>query len=296
MKTIEYLSDPALRSIFLPGVLAGLAIAIFGGVLSVFVVMKRLAFIGQGISHAAFGGVGVAYVLGLGGAAAGGLGAGAFGAQFAIVFAFCLLAALQVGLLTGGDAGRRKRSQADTAIGIVLVASMAIGSLLLHMAEKGGRGATVSWESLLFGSIVGVGVADAWACGFIGTVILAVLFVLRRPMTFWAFDEAAAAAYGVRAGLMRVALLILLALATVTAMKLAGVVLATAMLVLPAATAVQFSRTAAGAFVWSVLFAVVSVALGIVMSFELDWPTGASIVLVLSALFGAGWIKARVAG
>lgn len=292
MKTIEYLTTPGLREIFLPGVIAGLAIALFGGVLSVFVVMKRMAFIGQGISHAAFGGIGVAYVLGFGGVAAS--GAGALGGQFLIVFLFCLLAALQVGMLTGGDPGRRgKRAQADTAIGIVLVASMAIGSLLLHIAEKRGRVSTVSWESLLFGSIVSVSEADAWACALVGAMILLTLFVVRRPLTFWAFDESAAAAFGVNTRAMRVTLLVLLALATVTAMKLAGVVLATAMLVLPAAAAVQFSADARRVSVLSVAIALVGVALGMMLSFEFDWPTGASIVLVLAAIFGVGWVRGR---
>lgn len=280
-----------MRSLFLPGIFAGVAIALFGGVLSVFVVMKRLAFIGQGISHAAFGGVGVAYVLGLGAAATG----AAFSMQMAIVFAFCVLAALQVGFLTGGDVGRRSgKAQADTAIGIVLVASMALGSLLLHIAERQHKTVTVSWESLLFGSIVSVGSVDAWACGAVAVFILGVLFLVRRPMVFWAFDEPAAAAFGVNVGLMRLVLLVLLALATVTAMKLAGVVLATAMLVLPAAAAVQFSDRAGRVAALSVGFALVSVLAGMVLSFELDWPTGASIVLTLALLFGIGWTWARL--
>jgi len=290
LKTIEYLSDPGLRSIFLPGVLAGLAIALFGGALSVFVVMKRLAFIGQGISHAAFGGVGVAYVLGFGGAAAG----AAFSAQLGIVFLFCLFAALQIGFLSSGETGRRGgkgNAQADTAIGIVLVASMGLGSLLLHIAEKNGRVATVSWESLLFGSIVSVSEADAWASGVVALVILGGLFLVRRPLTFWAFDEPAAAAFGVNVGLMRFVLLVMLALATVTAMKLAGVVLATAMLVLPAAAAVQFSQRAGRVALLSVAFAVAAVVAGMMLSFELDWPTGASIVLVLAGIFAVGWTK-----
>lgn len=298
MRTLEYLSDPALRSIFLPGILAGLAIALFGGLLSVFVVMKRLAFIGQGISHAAFGGVGVAYVLGFGSAAAGAASGAAFSAQLGIVFLFCLFAALQIGFLTSGDSGRRGgrgRAQADTAIGIVLVASMGLGSLLLHIAEKQQRVATVSWESLLFGSIVSVSAADAWAAVVVALLIIGGLFLVRRPLTFWAFDEPAAAAFGVNAGLMRLVLLVMLALATVTAMKLAGVVLATAMLVLPAAAAVQFSRHAGAVTVLSVLFALCAVAAGMILSFEFDWPTGASIVLVLAALFGIGWAKGRFA-
>lgn len=236
-------------------------------------------------------------MLGFGGAAAGAASGAAFSAQLGIVFLFCLFAALQIGFLTSGDSGRRGgrgRAQADTAIGIVLVASMGLGSLLLHIAEKQQRVATVSWESLLFGSIVSVSEADAWAAGVVALLIVGALFLVRRPLTFWAFDEPAAAAFGVNAGLMRLVLLVMLALATVTAMKLAGVVLATAMLVLPAAAAVQFSQRAGTVTLMSVLFALLAVACGMVLSFELDWPTGASIVLVLAALFGIGWAKSRV--
>lgn len=294
MKTWQYLTDPVYREIFLPPVLAGLAIALFGGVLSVFVVMKRLAFIGQGISHAAFGGIGVAYVLGLGAAA----GTAELSLQFAIVFAFCLLAALQVGFLTQSEAGRGStgKSQSDTAIGIVLVASMAIGSLLLHIAERSGRVQTVAWESLLFGSLISIDATYAAVAWGVAAVIFAVLVALRRPLTFWAFDEPAAAAFGVRVQLMRLVLLFLLALATVTAMKLAGVVLATAMLVLPAAAAVQFSASAPRVLALSLVFAVASVLIGVVLSFEFDWPTGASIVLTLAAIFGVGWGRTRLAG
>lgn len=292
MNTWNYLTDPALRSLFWPPLVAGLSIALFGGALSIFVVLKRMAFIGQGISHAAFGGIGVAYVLGLGGAAS----PAGYAGQLGIVFVFCLLAAMQVGFLTSDRATRAGRggTQSDTAIGIVLVASMALGSLLLHQAERLGRAPTVSWESLLFGSIVSVTWNDAWASLLVACVVLGAIIAVRRPLMFWAFDEHAAAGFGVPVQRLRLMLLILLALATVTAMRLAGVVLATAMLVLPAAAAVQFARDARGAAVLTMVFAVVGVLAGVVLSFEFDVPTGASIVLTLATIFGVGWTRARL--
>ncbi|MFN9973154.1 MAG: metal ABC transporter permease [Phycisphaerae bacterium] len=79
-------------------------------------------------------------------------------------------------------------------------------------------------------------------------------------------------------------------------MKLAGDVRATALLVLPAAAAVQFSASAARVLGLSLVFAVASVLIGVVLSFEFDWPTGASIVLTLAAIFGVGWCRARLRG
>lgn len=279
MNTIHYLTDPVLRDLFWPGVITGLAIAIMCAGLSVLVVLKRLAFVGQGISHAAFGGAGVVATLGWL-SAAGAVSLGAFG----VVFGFCLFAALAIGWLS-----LKGKTEADTAIGIVLVASMALGAILLTRAahaQAAGRG--VSWESFLFGSMDGIGWTDAalgWASA---AVVLLTLWSVRRPMVFWAFDPVVARAMGVREPVMSFILMTLLALATVTAMKLAGVVLATAMLVLPGACALLFSRR------WSVVLwlalavALAGVAGGLVLGFEADWPTGPSIVVVLAAFFGLG--------
>lgn len=277
--TIAYLSDPTLRGLYLPGVVAGVAIALLCSVLSVLVVLRRLAFIGQGISHAAFGGVGIAAVLGLAGAAATGAEAAA---QFAVIVAFCLAAALAVGGLSA-----RGKAEADTIIGIILVGSMALGAVLLHVASRLGRSGTVAWESMLFGSILNVAWPDALVAW---TVTLASLFLLwwcRRGLLFWAFDEPAAGAFGVRATPLKALVMILLALATVTAMKLAGVVLATAMLVLPGAAALTLSARLARVLALAAVFALLGVVAGVVISFEFDWPTGPSIVGVLCALFAA---------
>lgn len=277
MKTVHYLTDPTLAPLYWPGVLAGIGIAIMCAVLSIFVVVKRLAFIGQGVSHAAFGGIGVAAILGFAGESA-----GAAGAQFAIVLAFCIGAAWLMGTL--GDKGAAK---ADTAIGIVLVASMALGAILLYAAVAKGIVRGQAWESLLFGSISSVTKTESGIVWAVTAGVIATVWLTWRPTIFWAFDEEGAAAFGVNASAAKYRLLTLLALSTVTGMKLAGVILATAMLVLPGATALRLSERLPRVVAVSIATAFVGVLSGIVFSFEFDLPTGACIVGALTALYAA---------
>jgi len=274
MHTLTYLSDPDLAGLYWPAVVTGLAIATLCSLLSVLVVLKRLAFIGQGISHAAFGGVGVAAVLGLVGSTA----AAATAGQFLVVLAFCMLAALLIAWLS-----ERGGTEADTAIGIVLVGAMALGAILLHQAQ--GRGAVVSVETFLFGDILSVGWADAVIGWAVAAGVFAALWYTRRRLIFWTFDQTVARALGVSDRAMNTLLMILLALATVTAMKLAGVVLATAMLVLPGAVALRLSHRSGPVMALAVVAALAGVLGGLLLSFELNWPTGASIVGVLAGLF-----------
>ncbi len=123
MNTWTFLTGES-AALFWPPIIAGLAVAAMCAFLSVLVVLKRLSFIGQGISHAAFGGIGVAAMLGLlsGTGAGNGLSLG----QFCVVLTFCLASAILIGHLS-----RKSTTHADTAIGIILVASMALGAILL---------------------------------------------------------------------------------------------------------------------------------------------------------------------
>jgi len=271
LNTIRYLSEAGLSGLYWPGVVTGGALAMLCSMLSVLVVLKRLAFIGQGVSHAAFGGVGVVALLGM----AGSVGAGVTVAQFAIIFAFCLASAVLIGWLSD-----RGGTEADTAIGIVLVASMAIGAILIHRSRSG-----VSWETFLFGSILGVGWADAGVAWGVALGVTMTLWWTRRRLVFWAFDPVVARAMGVSDRKMTLLLMALLALATVTAMKLAGVVLATALLVLPGAIALRLSTRYGVVMALAAGAALAGVVGGLVLSFELDWPTGPSIVCVLAGMF-----------
>lgn len=279
MRTLEYLTNPALAGLFWPGVLTAGLISIVGGALSWLVVVKRLSFIGQGISHSAFGGVGLALVLGFGATSGSMVGT-------LIVLAFAIAAALGISALTD-----RRSNNADTAIGIVLSVTMALGFLLHHRAQlnasRAGQFAPPSLEQVLFGSITMIGWQDLAVAAAAVSLILAAVWWHRRGLLFWMFDEAAAPAFGVKTNRARALVLILLAAVVVITMKLAGVVLATAVLVLPAATAMKLSLRLATVITLGIALTLLGTAAGLVLSFELDVQPGPMIVLVLGLIYGA---------
>lgn len=293
MKTWIYLTGPD-AVLFAPAVAAAIAVALACGLLSVPVVLRRLAFIGHGVAHAAFGGVGLAAVLGFTGASV-----ASAGGAFLIVGVFCVLASVGVAVLstpraTGVDRpGERPEGREDTVIGLILVGSMALGALLLHLhTRRGGDSGGVNFESSLFGSIVMVRPFDALAAWAVAILVVGVLVAMRRVLVFWAFDEPAAQAFGVRTDRVRLVLMALLGVAVVATMKLAGVLLTTALLVLPGAAGLAVSRRLVTVVWVSVAVALAGMLGGLVLCFETDWPPGPSVVVVLLGLV----IGARLAG
>lgn len=294
MRTIEYLTqDPG---IFLPPVLTALGVALLGGMLSMLVVLRRLAFVGQGVSHAAFGGVGLALMLGLWGSV--------FREpwmQVAVVVGFCIGATLWISWASRnrGSADRGGgHDRSDAAIGIALAVSMALGFVLHRSAsmEYGRRGfpPVPALESVLFGSVTQVGWWEAGATLGLVLVTAAVLWWTRRPMLFWAFDPAGAEGFGVPTQRMRLVLLLLLTLATVMTTRVAGVVLATAVLVMPGAIALGLSRRLGVVQLLAVVVSAAGALGGMVLAFEADRQPGPMIVLTLAALAAGAWAVRRL--
>lgn len=277
MKTLDYLFGSGAT--MQPAAAAAIAVALLCGLLSPLVVLKRMAFIGQGVSHAAFGGIGVAALLGL--FSAGAMGGGTPLAALAVVGAFCIASALIIGALS-----RRSGVSEDTAIGVLLVASMALGFLLLQVHRSRPGSASISVESVLFGDVATTGPAQAIAAWVVLGASLACIVLARRPLLFWAFDEPMAETLGVRVPLIRAMLMVLLAVSIVVTMQLAGVILATAMLVLPGAAALQLSKRLALVVTLSVVLSLCGVIAGLVLSFETDWQPGPNIALVYILIFG----------
>ncbi len=268
-------------SLFGPGVVAAVAVSLQCGLLSPLVVLRRLAFMGQGVSHAAFGGWGIALALGLVSTAA-----------FGVVAGFCIASALGIAWLSD-----RRTTSADTVIGVFLVGSMALGAALVSLTIRAGAAASggPSWEDLLFGSLLTVRIEDAAIAWVAGAIVAALLAWWRRPMLFWAFDEPAAEAFGAPVGRMKTALMVMLAVVIVVTMKLSGVVLATALLIIPGAAALRMSARLGVVFALSCAVSLVGVLGGLALSFWLDLPPGACIVGALVAMFGATWAIAPAA-
>lgn len=297
MRIADYFADPMMRDVVLTALAAGLGVVVMCGVLSPIVVVKRLGFVGQGVSHSAFGGIGVASLLAALGVVPSAVGSGAgSGIQLVIVLAFCVAAAL--GMAAMSD---RRSVPVDTAIGLFLVASMAVGAILVEQSRliaiaHGTTQGAQSWESILFGSVLAAGHADAAIGWGVCAVVLLTSWWMRRMLAFWSLDEESARAFGVPTRGVRIMLLVLLSLAIVVAMKLAGVVLATALLVLPGAAALKLSARMPVVLVLSVLLGTAALVGGLAISLQFDWQAGPSIVLVLTGLFGCTWVWETVRG
>lgn len=259
----EMFSYPFMQRAFA----AGLVVSVTCSLLSFFVVLKRLSFAGAGISHSAFGGLALGLVLGI--------------PPVLSAIAFSVLVAVLIGLTR-----RRRNVSEDTAIGIFFAASMAFGIMLLSTRE-------VFFGDVfgyLFGNILAITRPDLVLIGVTGTIITAVIAVFFREFLFLCFDEEAASAAGLPVRLLEMFLLVLVALAVVTAIRVTGVVLVSALLVIPAATSRQVTDNYRGMLAGALACGVFSTAGGIVFSYRFNLPPGSTTVLLATAVFTAAFI------
>lgn len=289
--------------LFLPPLIAGMILVAACSLVSVLVILKRLAFIGQGISHAGFGGVGLAAFLAYG-VRGSGTGFDAIASDL-IVFLFCVATGMGIAILS-----RRKSVKIDTAIGILLVAAMAIGVLLeqirwllvdqpWYQSLIAGRNLTsINWHAVLFGSILDVTMRDMWSAIGVSMVIILILGFLFKEIAFYSFDERVSEVFGVPSGFIHYLVLIIMAVMVVFTMKLAGIILVNAFLVIPGATATLLSRRLRRVLVISLVVGQVGMVAGFVLSFELggELPVGPIVVLILAVQFAGAWVWNRSRG
>ncbi|MDP8254185.1 MAG: metal ABC transporter permease [Candidatus Alcyoniella australis] len=251
--------------------LAGLLVGVVCSTLSCFVVLRRMAFIGQGISHSAFAGAAVALLIVPAAEVNGPLGS-------LITAAFCVLVAVLIGLVS-----RRGGISEDSAIGILFAASMALAIVLVSAR----RIYTVDIMSLLFGSILSVSRGDLLVMAVVGVAVLLSVALLFKELLFYTFDEEMAQVAGLPTAGLHYLLLTLLALTIVGAMKVVGVVLVSAFLVIPGAVARDLTDKMSVMIIWSVVVGLLSTMLGLYLSYRLELPSGALIVLLQVAVFFA---------
>lgn len=276
---LSYLGLPIFQRALLAGAVLAALLAMFG----VLVTARGLAYLGDGLSHAAFGGIALGMFLGA-------------SAPLLVAIPFTALAAVAIGVLR-----RRGGLRSDVAMATLFAVAFALGVILLRAARKNARG-PFDPEQLLFGNILLVGEDDLWIVA--GVAVVAFLFVglSWTRLAYATFDEELARLSGIRVGWLESALLALLAAVVVAAIRLAGVVLVSAFLVIPASAGQKLGRTFGGVVVWAMALGVSGVLFGFVVAHALDWPEGAAIVLVLAgelvlamvwARGAAGWLNAR---
>jgi manganese/iron transport system permease protein len=262
MDPIGLLADPLAYGFMQRGLLAALMVGIVCAVMGTFVVLKGLAFIGDAVSHAAFPGLVVAYIVGaplyIGGSIA------------------AVATALAIGLVS-----RRGRLRFDTAVGVLFAGTFAFGVLLFSTI----KGYVTDLLGYLLGNVLGIGVGDLIQVGILGTIVLVVVIVIRKELLFATFDPLGAAASGLPVARLEYLLLALLGVTIVVSIQAVGIILVVAMLVTPAATAqllvVRFNQMIAVA----IALAAASAVVGLYVSFYLNLASGASIVLVETLCF-----------
>jgi ABC-type Mn2+/Zn2+ transport system permease subunit len=269
--------------------LATMSLSVACAALSVFVVARRWAFIGEGISHSGFGGAGAAWLIML---AAPSLIDQPW-LPYTSAAVFCIATALAIGWLSRGN-----RVSSDTAIGIFLVASLAFGFLAQQIFHHVKGADPYGFTDYLFGRTQGVSGAYAVAAVFVSTAVILTLAALGKEILYYCFDPLMAEASGVRAGFIHYLLMILVALTIVIGMQITGSVLVTALLVLPGATAGLLARGLRTVIAVSIVVALIAAVTGVECNARWRFlPTGHVIVLTLFLEFLAAYTfsKARPA-
>jgi ABC-type Mn2+/Zn2+ transport system permease subunit len=270
----------------LPAMLTGCSMAVACAILSVFVVTRRWAFIGEGISHSGFGGAGTVWLLML-----------AFPVlerqpwvAYVGVVVFCLATAIAIGYFT-----RTGRINSDAAIGIFMVASLAWGFLAQQIYHHQRGFDPANWPTYLFGRMdVSVGFAIV-AAGLCAAVVAVVVF-LSKEIVAYCFDPVTAEAAGVRVGFIHYLLMVLISLTIAISVRVVGSVLVTALLVLPGATALLLSKRLATTITLALVAGLVGTLGGLTAHFTRTFiPEGPAIVLVLFVEFLGAYLWAKVA-
>ncbi len=247
-----------MQRMFIAGMLASVA----GGIIGSYVVVKRLVFISSGISHTAFGGIGMAYYFGF---------EPMIGAAMA-----ALLTAIVVGLVN-----IKTKIRADSAIGIMWVIGMAAGVLFIKKTE----GYTPDPMSILFGNILLVSREELIIMAVLIVIILGFVMFLYKDLLAMTFDEEFAAITGIHTNLLNLVLLSLTALTIVLMLKIVGVILVIAMLTIPPSLAGLFTNDLKVMMISAVIIGIVLNIGGFMISWQWDLPPGATIVILSGVVF-----------
>jgi manganese/iron transport system permease protein len=262
MDIIGVLADPLAYGFMLRGLVAAVLIGIVCAVMGTFVVLKGLAFIGDAVSHAAFPGLVIAFILGLplylGGAVA------SVGTALAI-----------------GYVSRRGRLRFDTTVGVLFAGTFALGIVLFSTIKN----YVADLLGYLLGNVLGIGIGDLIQVAILGAVVLAIVIAIRKELLYATFDPLGAAAAGLPVAFLEYLLLALLGVTIVVSIQAVGIVMVVAMLVTPAATAqlvvVRFERL----MILAAILATAASVVGLYLSFYLNLASGASIVLIETVAF-----------
>lgn len=255
---LEILQYDFMRNAIIAAILASIACGIIG----VYVVVKKIVFISGGISHASFGGIGLGYYLGT-------------NPLYGLI-PFSLLSAVVMGLVS-----KRSKVAEDTAIGILWSLGMAIGIILISLTP----GYAPDLMTYLFGNILTVPLSDIYLMVGLDAVIIFVVYAFYKEFMSLCFDEEFSQVAGLSVEKLYILLLCLIALTIVLLIKVVGIILIIALLTMPASLSKHYTNDLRKMMYLAITFGAVFSIVGLVFSYLLDIPSGATIILVMSSVY-----------
>ncbi|MDI6730304.1 MAG: iron chelate uptake ABC transporter family permease subunit [Candidatus Altarchaeum sp.] len=247
-----------MRNAVIAIILAGIACGIVG----TYVVARKLVFISEGISHAAFGGIGIGYFLKIN--------------PVIVAIPFAILAALAIGIIT-----KKTNVNEDTAIGMTLAFGIAIGIIFIYITP----GYASDLFTYLFGSVITVSMSDIIIMIILDAIIIGIFFILRREILAISFDEEFSKIIGIPTKFLYLLTLCLIALSVVVLIRVVGIILIIALLTIPAAIAKNFTENFYKMSVLSVITGIVISIFGLLVAIIHNFPPGATIIVVLGVIF-----------
>ncbi|MBW2060491.1 MAG: metal ABC transporter permease [Deltaproteobacteria bacterium] len=255
---LEALSFEFMRNALLAGLLAGITCGIIG----TFVVVNRIVFISGGIAHAAYGGVGLAFFLGL--------------SPLVGILGFSLFVSFLMAMIS-----LKTRHRADTVIGVLWAVGMGLGVILIDLTP----GYNVDLMSYLFGSILTVPASDLWIMLVINILIILIVGYFYHDLVAMSYDEEFAQVRGVPVRVLYFMLMAMIALSVVMIVQVVGLILVIALLTIPPYIAEKFSGSMLQMMIYSILLNLIFSSTGLWLSFTFNLTSGASIIMVAAACF-----------
>ncbi len=247
--------------------IAGSFIAILCSTLGVFLVLRRLSLIGDGLAHVAFGSVAIGLLLRV----------------YPVYVAIPVVMLSSLGILKLIE---KARLYGDAAIGIVSSLGIAIGILLASAAG----GFNVDLFSYLFGNILAISNVEVVTSIILSVMLILIILLFYQELFSITFDEESAKASGVKTKTINTILVLLTSLTVVLAMRIVGIMLISALLIIPSVTALQMAKGFKITMVIASIVGVLSVILGIFISFVINLPTGATIVILNFIFFAIAFV------
>ncbi|MDD5621944.1 MAG: metal ABC transporter permease [Actinomycetota bacterium] len=253
-------------------IIAAVLVNIACGIVGTYVVIKKLVFISGGISHAAFGGIGLGYFLGISN-------------PIITAIPFSLVSAITIGLIS-----KRSKLSEDAAIGIIWAAGMATGIIFINLTP----GYAPDLFSYLFGNILTIPVSDLYIMLILDSIIIVIVVLFFKEFYAVSFDEEFSTVVGIPNRFIYLTLLCMVALSVVILIRIVGIILVIALLTIPSSICRQFTYNMKKLIISSIIVGIILTIAGLWISYLLNLASGATIIILLAIIFFLSFFAKKI--